>query len=438
MSKVLHDPARRYSSYRESGTEWLGNIPVHWRVTRLKNVLSLSRERNGREPVGEMLSVSGYRGINVKEYDFEERRRIADELADYRVVRRGQLVVNTMWLNYAGLGVSEFEGHVSPAYRAYNIRNALHPRFVHHLMRSALYVGRYCTLLYGVRPNSLQIKNHDWDSLELLIPSMEEQRAIAAFLDRETNRIDALIAKKERLIELLDERLRDVTTRAMTNDVDPTVSAKKMPGLGFAGGKYVKLKYVCSLLRDGTHQPPQRVASGFPLLSVRNVVDERLVRLPDDSMIGEEEFRALERSFSVRRGDVVLAIVGATLGKVAIVELAERFTIQRSLAVMRPRPDKLSPQFLAFFLRSAPFQDLLWQSVGFSAQPGIYLGTLGEFSIPVPSLVEQERIVGLLVSETEETGRLVGIIRRAIALLREYRTALISAAVTGQIDVSER
>jgi len=102
----------RYEQYRPSGIKWIGDIPTHWDVLPFKALFQISTEKNGKEIVGEMLSVSGYRGIEVKHYEHEEQKRAAEDLADYRVIRAGQLVVNTMWLNYAGLGVSEFEGHV--------------------------------------------------------------------------------------------------------------------------------------------------------------------------------------------------------------------------------------------------------------------------------------------------------------------------------------
>lgn len=205
---------------KESGVEWLGEIPAHWEVGRLKILLTLSREKNGSEPVGEMLSVSGYRGVEPKEYDYEERKRPIEDLADYRVVRVGQLVVNTMWLNYAGLGVSAFEGHVSPAYRSYGIAHRYERGYLHHLMRSAAYVGRYCGLLYGIRPNSLQIKNHDWDSLELLVPPRAEQHAIATYLDRETSRIDALVAKVREATERLGELRGAIVSAAVSGRIN--------------------------------------------------------------------------------------------------------------------------------------------------------------------------------------------------------------------------
>jgi type I restriction enzyme S subunit len=127
------------------------------------------------------------------------------------------------------------------------------------------------------------------EELFVVVPPEEEQRAIATFLDRETAKIDALVAKKERLIELLQEKRAALITRAVTKGLDPNVPIKNsgVEWLGEIPGHWTvsKLRYACSLLRDGTHLPPPRVASGWPLLSVRNIVYGKFVRLPDDSMV---------------------------------------------------------------------------------------------------------------------------------------------------------
>lgn len=107
----------RYPTYKPSGVEWLGEVPGTWSIQKFRHLFEESSEKIEKEVCGDMLSVSGYRGIELKQYDDENRRRRDEDLVGYRVDRSGQLVVNTMWLNYAGLGFSELDGHVSPAYR---------------------------------------------------------------------------------------------------------------------------------------------------------------------------------------------------------------------------------------------------------------------------------------------------------------------------------
>ena len=216
----------RYPAYKDSGHDWLGVVPMHWTVRKFRHCFTESSEKIEDVIVGQMLSVSGYRGIEIKDYDDENRKRSEEELVGYRVVRRGQLVVNTMWLNYAGLGVSDYEGHVSPAYRSYWISDCLEKRFTHHLMRSGLYVLGYTKFLTGIRPNSLQMSRDDLMVFPVLIPPEAEQTAIAAFLDHETAKIDALVEEQERLIELLKEKRQAVISHAVTKGLDPSVPMK--------------------------------------------------------------------------------------------------------------------------------------------------------------------------------------------------------------------
>src|SRR5690606_3756585 len=144
------------------------------------------------------------------------QRRSDEELKTYRVVRPGQLAVNTMWLNHLGLGVSEHLGHVSPAYADDEILPELDKRFDHHLFRSQYYLRIYLRYLYGIRPNSFQIKSDDWNSIPVIVPPREDQKAIADFLDRETARIDQLIEKKQRLVTVVKDVRFAVISQAVT------------------------------------------------------------------------------------------------------------------------------------------------------------------------------------------------------------------------------
>jgi predicted transcriptional regulator len=201
---------------KDSGIEWLGEIPADWAVKQFRHVFKESREVNGAVPVGPMLSISGYHGVQVKEYAFESLQRDDEQLENYRVVRPHQLAVNTMWLNHGGLGVSETTGHMSPAYRAYWIERDVHPRYAHHLMRSDMYVIGYTALLTGIRPNSLQMSRDDLMGFPIVVPPLDEQQAIADFLDRETARIDKLTARADRTNRLLLERRQSLISAAVT------------------------------------------------------------------------------------------------------------------------------------------------------------------------------------------------------------------------------
>ncbi len=202
------------------------HIPDDWGVERLRFLFTESKERNGKIPVGEMLSVSEYHGVVPRDYEDEDQERTDEELENYRVVRPGQLAVNSMWLNHLGLGVSEHTGHVSPAYNVYNISERLDRRFIHHLLRSKYYLKIYLRYLYGIRPNSFQIKSNDWASIPILIPDISTQRVIADFLDRETARIDKIIERTRVSIDRLKEYRSALITAAVTGQINVSTYAR--------------------------------------------------------------------------------------------------------------------------------------------------------------------------------------------------------------------
>jgi type I restriction enzyme S subunit len=283
------------------------------------------------------------------------------------------------------------------------------------------------------------LRTDQWGALRLGLPPLEEQAQIARFLDYETARIDALLEKQQQLIALLKEKRQAVISHAVTKGLNPDAplrdSGVDWLGMVPAHWDVIPLKHVCALIKDGTHLPPPRVDAGVPLLSVRNLQNGEFRLRDDDSMISERAYAELCRSFVPKTGDVFMAIVGATLGKVAVVPHLPRFHIQRSIALLRPQVSAIEGRYLAATLSSSGFQSLLWQNVGFSAQPGIYLETVGNFRVPRPPLLEQKAINVQLADKVGKLELLIDKAEQSVELMTERRTALISAAVTGKIDV---
>lgn len=198
------------------------------------------------------------------------------------------------------------------------------------------------------------------------------------------------------------------------------------------------MKHACDLLKDGTHLPPPRTDDGVPLLSVRNIIDGHFTLRDDDSTISYQDYMELCKAFTPQEGDVLLAVVGATLGKTALIPSAlGQFHIQRSLAIFRPHHGRMDSCWLHLIFQSSLFQSLLWEHAGYSAQPGIYLGTLAGFSIPQPPLNEQVQMLAYLSERTTRLDSLIRTTERSIEFLKERRAALITAAVTGQIDLRD-
>ena len=317
--------------------------------------------------------------------------------------------------------VAQFGGRCSPEFLVLRPLG-IDSRFLSYLLLSSP-VTEWCV----INSAGAKMPRTEWHvvgQVRVTAPDIGRQRAIADYLDRETARLDALIEKKQKLLELVDIRWAAMLEAAIW-----TLSQR-------AGSVEMALRRVSLLIRDGTHQPPPRVAQGKPLLSVRNMAGGRLVHLGDDSLVSDADFIELARALRPLPGDLALAIVGATLGKVAIVEDGMGpFVIQRSIAILRVDPRVASSQYIRCVLDSPRLQSILWSLVGFSAQPGIYLDSLGAIKVPVPPHSVQKAITERLGLAREKGVAMKSRIATQLDLLRERREALITAAVSGQISI---
>ena len=422
-----------YEEYQDSSFDWLGKIPKKWSLGKFRHLFSESSEKIESEVYGEMLSVSGYRGIEIKEYSDENQKRTDENLIGYRIVHAEQLVVNTMWLNYAGLGISQLEGHVSPAYRSYWVDPSLHTRYVHHLMRSSLYVLGYTKYLTGVRPNSLQMGREDLMSFPIVIPSYLEQKIIADFLDKETKKIDTLVAEQEKLIELLKEKRQAVISHAVTKGVEPSVK-KKNSGVEWLGEvpehwKILKIKRLSAV---------QRGASPRPIDDPKYFDDEGeygWVRISDVSSSKgvlrntEQKLSVLGSSLSVKIEPKQLFIsIAGTVGKPCISAIKacihDGFVYFPNL--------KINPWWLFRIFEAG----VCYGGLGkLGTQLNLNTDTVGSISIGVPPDQEIESILNFIQITLEKFDGLISEAQKVIDLSLERRSTLISAAVTGQIDV---
>lgn len=430
-----------YGSLKPSGVDWIGEIPSSWQVDKFRYVFRESGEKIKDEVVGKMLSVSGYRGIEIKEYEDDNRRRLDHELVGYRIVRQGQLVVNTMWLNYAGLGVSAYEGHVSPAYRSYWINDAINGRYAHYLLRSGLYVQGYTQLLTGVRPNSLQMSRDDLFAFPILLPPREEQLTIANFLDHETAKIDALIAEQQRLIELLKEKRQAVISHAVTKGLDPSVPMKDS-GVEWLGEVPVhwevkQLKHVVdprSSITYGIVQAGPEYEGGVPYIRTSDMSGDQL---PTEGYpLTSPEIDASYARSRVVPGDLVISI-RASVGKCL------PFPDELKVANLTQGTAKISPgklisrDFLMAYLNGSASQqyfDLMAKGATFRE---ITLDALRRAPVLVPPRKEQVSIEQAISRRSALLENTLLAASKSIRLLKERRSALISAAVTGKIDLRE-
>lgn len=435
---------RRYPDYRDTEVEWLGQIPAHWGIKRLKYLASINPESlpEDTDPALEMsyVDIGGVSGTG----QIIERESLTFGSAPSRarrLVRDGDVIVSTVrtYLRAIasiskpdpGLVVSTGFGVVRPTHEVTS-------GFAAYALRSPYFVERVVANSTGV--SFPAINESVMSAFDLAVPPESEQLAIAAFLERETARIDALIAKKQQLIELLEERRTAIITRAVTKGLDPSApmrhSGVEWLGKIPAHWEPTRLKYlVVEPLRYGANEPAELSDPELP----RYI---RITDIRDDGTLRSETFRSLPEGVAephlLADGDVLFARSGATVGKTFRYDLSwGRAAHAGYLIRARLDPTRANPRFVHYFTQSEAYSNWLSRTFIQATIENVSADKYASLLVPVPSLGEQVVIVAYLDDGVGRLQRLQGTIREAISRLHELRTALISAAVTGKIDVRD-
>jgi len=280
------------------------------------------------------------------------------------------------------------------------------------------------------------------DVSQLTVPylsSPREQRAIADYLDHETEKIDTLVAKKQRLVEVLQEKRAALVTRSVTKGLDPDAPMKdsgsvflpEMP----AHWDSLHLGHLCRKISDGPHYSPEYVEDGILFLSTRNIGVDGW-HLEDAKRISADDFALFCRKV-VPKPDDVLYTKGGTTGIARAVDIDEPFQVWVHVAVLKLREEIVNPFFLAYALNSAPCYGQSQLYTRGATNNDLGLTRMTRIKLGLPPMREQFAIVRHLNLETARIDALVASIKNASDRRDEYRSALITAAVTGQIDVRE-
>ena len=433
---------RPYPAYKPSGVEWLGDVPAHWEVAAVKRYFSIQ--------LGKMLQ-----NTPNSPADIEVPYLKAQHVQWFQVLTAD---VPTMWANQNEkhkFGIKPGDllvceggegGRCAIVRQQINnciIQNALHRvrphrqslnAFLQYVMNTVTAVGWFDVL--NNKATIAHFTKEKFDALKIVSPPLPEQRAIAAFLDRETGKIDALISKKERLVELLQEKRTALISHTVTKGLDPNAPLKNS-GVEWLGEipahwEVRRLKYLATV---NDEKLPENTDPNTEItyVDIGNVDSVKGITGTEDLVFENAPSRARR---VVRQGDVIISTVRTYLKAIARIESTNAaLIVSTGFAVIRPR--HLDDGFVAYALGSPYFVErVVAHSVGVS-YPAINASELACLDIAFPTVPEQAAIAAFLDRETAELDSLIAKVHDAIELLKELRTALISAAVTGRIDVRE-
>ena len=428
-----------YPDYNESGVEWLGNKPSHWCTIPIGR---LFRRIKRTDHAGkELLSVYRDYGVIPKSSRDDNNNKPSEDLTPYQLVRVNDLVMNKMKTWQGSIAISEYEGIVSPAYFVYQPLSSLFelavPKYVHYLLRNPIYIAQYLRQSKGIRVNQWDLDPDEFQRIELLLPNKDEQIIIASFLDHETNKIDILIEKQRHLIKLLTEKRQAVISHAVTRGLNPDAPMKDS-GVGWfervpADWNVAGFKKYLNKIVDYRGKTPEKMDSGVFLVTARNIKNGSINYEASQEFISECDYENVMSRGKPRIGDVLFT-TEAPLGEVACVDREDIALAQRVIK-FDGISGVLNNTYLKYLIMSEQFQQSLMMFASGSTALGIKVERLVYLRMLIPPENEQIEIVVYVKNAITKINELMVKAETAIKFMQERRSALVSAAVTGKIDV---
>lgn len=430
---------KAYTEYKKSNYEWLGDVPSHWDVAYSKWLFS---ERNNKaNQSDEMLTASQKYGVIPQKLFMNlEQQKVVQVQKGHGIlkqVKKNDFVIS-MRSFQGGIEFCEYDGAVSSAYVPLEPKEELSLSYFKYLFKSKPYIQALQATTNLVRDGQA-LRYNNFLQVKIPAPVQSEAEKIGAFLDHETAKIDTLIAKQEKLIELLKEKRQAVISHAVTKGLNPDVPMKDS-GVEWLGEvpehwSVPRVKQIVDTpVTDGPHETPTFVDSGVPFVSAEAVskgfVDFSKIR----GFITAQQNAIYSSKYKPKIYDIYMVKSGATTGVTAIVETNETFNIWSPLAVIRCKND-YHPYFVLNFMRSHEFLKAVELNWSFGTQQNIGMGVIENLHIACPPKDEAIQIANHLQNKMIRFEKLVDKANKQIELMKERKTALISAAVTGKIDV---
>lgn len=395
-------------------------------------------ERRGDRAI-ELLSLTSVGRLVPRSQVGNRQQPAESNLPRYLVVDSGDLVVNPMWLTGGSIAVSTLRGAVSPDYRVFRPRPEVNPRYLHHLLRSDPYFEQYRLYARADTTFDRRVQQEDLDELPLALPPLEEQRRIAGFLDDQVPRIDAMTGEVDRRRDALAARLESQLESLLTGGVDGSRLATWSP-FGQLPNSWIecRLRSIPCEVQTGPFgsqlHSEDYVTDGWPVVNPANLVAGRIIATEGTSV--DDATRARLQRHVLVAGDVVFGRRGE-LGRAGLVkdEQVGWLCGTGSLRV-RLKGDRLSPEFLVRLLRTRALRFFFNQQAVGSTMANLNTGILMAMPLLVPPLEVQRALVSEARALEEKHSAAIRLCLGQSALLQERKRALITAAVTGEFDVS--
>lgn len=421
---------RPASEMKESGVQWLGQIPNSWGTIRFKYVhvganvgMSIDREYWSDDETDTAFYTAQIKPIHVRYNEFPE----------WKYTSRNDLLLARNATPYVYLPV------LKAAYTDHIIRVDIKPNFDKRYIRYCLQQSIMSEVAEGVSLPTWSVPI--WNRQIIPFISLEDQQAIADYLDDRCSKIDEIIAEATASIEDYKELKQAVIFEAVTKGLDKNAPMKDS-GIEWIGvipvsWTYFKLRYVVDDIGDIDHYMPESVTSGIPYVmtgDLRDIASE--IEFDSCKQVSYEDYLRLSKKISVHKGDVIFARY-ASIGVICYVDLDKDFLVSYSCVTIKPKHDLIDGWFLKYYLQSSAFKEEVMRYANSNVQANVGKESMYQAKIALPSMDQQKKIVNYLDAKVGEIESIISEKQALIDDMQMYKKSLIYEAVTGKRRVND-
>lgn len=421
-----------YPKYKDSGVEWLGNIPEGWNL--LPNRKLFIEIKKSGYPDEDLLSVTISKGV-IKQSDLlsssSKKDSSNEDKSKYKLVEPRDIAYNKMRAWQGAIGESKYRGIVSPAYIVVRPLQKNNAKYFHYLFRTLAFTAEAERWSYGITSDQWSLRPEHFKMIYCTVPPISEQNGIVKFLDIFNTQIRKYISQKQKLVKLLNEQKQAIINQAVTRGLDPNVRLKPS-GVDWLGDipEHWEVKRLKFLAQNITEQKFSKTSEDVYIALDQIESWTGNISVPKETI----DFESQVKHFYA--GDILFCKLRPYLAKVCRPE--QNGVCVSELLVLRPDTFHIFPKFFEQKLRSFEIIDIINSSTFGAKMPRADWLFIGNLSISYPdSIEEQEKIVEYIEKNTENISFTIEQNQKQIDLMKEYRTRLISDVVTGKIDVRD-
>lgn len=427
---------KAYSTYKPSGIYWIGEIPSHWEVVSGKWCVEFTygfpADSNAFSNEKKGIPLIRIRDI------YSEDTEVYYEKADYPescIINKEDILIGMD----GDFNVSKWKGPTALLNQRvckFKYSDSLENNFVYYFLPLALEIINNTKYATTVKHLSAQ----DLSNIPFLIPSSQEQVAIAEYLDEKTGKIDALMNEKRSQVEELRSYRSSLITETVTHGLNPNVP-KRPSGSEWLRDipkhwKVAKLKFSLKEIKDGTHFSPETVEEGYSYVTATDVRGVGIEYDTTKKVSQDNYLKLVQSGCEILKNDVLLVKDGATTGRVGMKDDDTPAVTLSSVAILRTKAHSI-PKFLFYSLQSESIQRQISVAMAGAAMPRITLEKLGNFIGVIPPHDEQKEIAAFLEKKIGKIDALIRELEGQLNELEEYKKAIIIEAVTGKVDVRD-